>query len=837
MADWSGLPGSVPLTSARPYTPPAATASSASNPLKGVHEPLEDIEVEEAECSICYESAPPTWGVLDCCDHHFCYTCIRSWQNVNEQGEPNDLSSMREERLPPELSIQDAQAKNACPVCRRKVYLVMPTPKLFETEEEKEEAFEVYEDGLSETPCRVLMTSDPDFPYCPRGRECPYSHVQHGTGYSYAFRHYYADHLLATQRLAHERQGQHFMLALLSSGGLLASSILPTLPMLPDGVRSVVEELAGLIQVGEMGRFRIRIAELGNEEAWRRSTTERMWVGDGDEPTGENEEGEDWYDEVDEEDENQGGWEMDEDDAHEDEADDLPPLEPIRADGLGRLFGVPEWQLERLATREEDDSDALPPLEAIRDSEEEDDSDGPPPLEAISDWEGEEGSSGEEAANSENEDDDLPPLEEIFMDDLITAAATASTTLPPRYTPLSSTEEHPEADADLHPPHPSSPAPVLSPAPLPIPASISFASTFSSAFPSPRSLSPAPAPSVFPPSLAISGHSPTAAAQMAVQQLRASVSRPRPPPSSSHHRDRPHVSDEARFPAVNGAGPSSAELAAAWTSYHRALDLSSQAHRESDPARRAEMRSEGSRLMREYMEVMARRRAAVAPSDEGSSESEVDEEEDDSEGEGLEEETCDEESSAEEEDGGDDCDSSQEAAATRDQDRAINFSILASQESDPARRLALIVEANRLMLRLTQGRARSRSNSGDEQDQDEEDSDAGDSDEQDSDTDASDDSSTDDDTHNRPSPHAAPFLAPALIAVPTSSPSSDTPPPVPIRSMSRWTTSSTVASSTTSTTSTRTAVGPAQRERERRRKRAAQAAERRRAEEKWEEMD
>ncbi|GAA5908133.1 hypothetical protein JCM6882_005950 [Rhodosporidiobolus microsporus] len=758
MDDASTPPEPVVSTSTVVSAPPDAAASLPSIPSKAPNELLEDGDNRAPECTICYESEPATWGVLDCCDHTFCYECIREWQSVNAPSESSDSYGRND--LQTVLSIEDAQAKNACPLCRRKIYLVMPTPNLFGSKEEKEEAFEVFEDGLSETPCRALMTSDPNQPYCPHGRECPYSHTHHGTGYHYTFAQTYTEHLLAMQRLSHERQAQRFMLALLSSNGLLASSLLPTLPLLPDGVRDLVEELAEMVRDGRLARFKNRIGALGNEVLWRRSVTERTWVGEGEEPAegADVDDGDEWVDEEDEEDEEEApradsegedSWGCDDDAMG---AEDFPGVQPVSSYALGRLLGARTQGRNGAAGREEDSDE--------EDSDDSDDDDLPA-LESI----------------DGSDEDDLPPLEEIDTDDLPLPARTARSPSPALRSSSDDDDDsasvagssvYEDADADPSPTHASSSA-----APSPA-ASVSFASTFSSAFPSPRPLTPAAAPSVFPPSLAHSAPTPSSAAHGAVQHLR-SLSRSRGAPLPHSTESDPHPdsdSDSDSASSTSSSAFNSGEDTDDFIAFHvsdcaranRLLDLADE--EEEGSARRAALLEEAERLAgRWHLKRTAQGRFVLR--DRGFATDEEDEEEEEEE--------------------------EERAYAQEDEEEDESSDSDSSSSSDDSYDNRPHVETSSVTICV----------------------------------------------RSSPSPAPPAASSPPLSASRSAAPSSfdsSAPPPAPIRSMSRWTTLSTTTTTTT-TYPRESSPSPAEREREKRRRRAAQAAERRRAEEKWEEMD
>ncbi|GAA6017685.1 hypothetical protein JCM10207_001249 [Rhodosporidiobolus poonsookiae] len=326
-----------------------AHATATAGPRRAAERSDAD-SADDYECLICYEQ-PLTWGILDCCSHSYCYDCITSWQEQTHEG----------------VSVADAEAKNQ---------------KFFEDGPDKEEAFATYRAGLANTPCRDFMRSPPERPYCPRGRDCLYSHTHTLTGYKYTFTHTLAEHFASRQRLVEEAQAQQLMVALLQEGSL-GLPIPGFFPPMTDGVRAAVDDLVRLVQTGEFAAFRRRLMEMASDEAWVREVSSREWVGEGEVPEGES----DWYDE--EEEGSEGiepgaEWATDEEDEVASSADE----------GVRRR---PTWRSsDAVSSGSEDSSDE------DEEAEEEDDL---PDLEPI-----------DMSSASEAEDDDLPPLEPVDSD-------------------------------------------------------------------------------------------------------------------------------------------------------------------------------------------------------------------------------------------------------------------------------------------------------------------------------------------------------------------------------------------------------------------------------------
>ncbi|GAA6043486.1 hypothetical protein JCM8097_000737 [Rhodosporidiobolus ruineniae] len=351
------------FTSAAPSAPaPAASSSSV-----GISSAPSSSSDGELECSICYEAQPATWGMLDCCQHPFCLACISAWQTDHAERQ---LQAVLTGTVTPD----EARKSQSCPVCRREYDVVVPTPALIPAGPEKDEAVKAYRAGLAKIPCADLLKSPPDLPYCPRGRDCLYSHTLPSTSYRYTFRHTLTEHYRALDALADEREAQRFFLALLQSGGAgdlfgLALGLGGGVGAMVHrpGVRVIVEDLTELVRMGELGGFRSRMMRLGDPGEWMKQCVEgREWVGEAEEPE---EDAEDWYT----------------DDEEAEEADD----------------GATVWQTDSEAELSDDEP---PPLERIEDVAGGEDEDDLPPLEPL------------DGLDDDGEEDDLPALESIEVD-------------------------------------------------------------------------------------------------------------------------------------------------------------------------------------------------------------------------------------------------------------------------------------------------------------------------------------------------------------------------------------------------------------------------------------
>ncbi|GAA5967592.1 hypothetical protein JCM11641_005705 [Rhodosporidiobolus odoratus] len=428
---------------------PATVPFSPAPPPPKLFEVAQD-EEDDAECLICYDHAA-TWGMLDCCAHPFCYDCITTWQKEgrNEMNRPEA-----------DVTLAELMAKEKCPACRREYTVVVPTPKLLAEGSEKDEAIKVYRAGLAKITCYDLLSSPLELPYCPRGRDCLYSHTHFLTSYRYDFTHTHAEHFTALERLDHEAQAQHFMLALLQTGGAMAAALLPTVPLMRESTREIISELTDLVREGEIERFRARLVELGSMKEWIRSATNRVWVGEGEEPPlqgtaedvgdGESwleddeeegegeEEGEDWQTDDGEEEEEEEGGDSDGSVSTINEFTDSEDynLEDMPSGQASRLPTPPDLTFrpsDRTSSRSRyiyDPEEEVYHPAPLSSEEEEDDLPSLEPIDA-----------------SDSEADDLPPLE--AMDSVGNVVDSEDTTT---NTSRFTSPVHPEADSDPLPP-------------------------------------------------------------------------------------------------------------------------------------------------------------------------------------------------------------------------------------------------------------------------------------------------------------------------------------------------------------------------------------------------
>ncbi|XP_054707068.1 probable E3 ubiquitin-protein ligase makorin-1 [Uloborus diversus] len=113
-------------------------------------------------CGICLENviekefeSDRKYGIMQNCDHTFCFGCIKAWRNVNQD-------------LPPELR----RPKKSCPTCRRDSDVVAPCLKQITDPMEKEKLIQEYRIMMKCVDCEVNKQHG----VCPEGVNCLYRH-------------------------------------------------------------------------------------------------------------------------------------------------------------------------------------------------------------------------------------------------------------------------------------------------------------------------------------------------------------------------------------------------------------------------------------------------------------------------------------------------------------------------------------------------------------------------------------------------------------------------------------------------------------------------------------
>ena len=121
------------------------------------HEELEmDPDFEEATCGICLEDVRSQqgrqFGLLSCCNHVFCYSCVMNWRTEGSK---------------------EAQNRKVCPACRKQSDYVVPSLKLASSQEEKDQIVADYKLKLATIPCKRF---NGELGSCHFGKDCFYAH-------------------------------------------------------------------------------------------------------------------------------------------------------------------------------------------------------------------------------------------------------------------------------------------------------------------------------------------------------------------------------------------------------------------------------------------------------------------------------------------------------------------------------------------------------------------------------------------------------------------------------------------------------------------------------------
>lgn len=114
-------------------------------------------EPEEATCGICLDDVRSQqgrqFGLLSCCNHVFCYSCVMSWRTEGSK---------------------EAQNRRVCPTCRKQSDYVVPSPRLASSQDEKDQIVSDYKGRLAAIPCKRF---NGELGSCYFGKDCFYAHL------------------------------------------------------------------------------------------------------------------------------------------------------------------------------------------------------------------------------------------------------------------------------------------------------------------------------------------------------------------------------------------------------------------------------------------------------------------------------------------------------------------------------------------------------------------------------------------------------------------------------------------------------------------------------------
>ncbi|XP_054720602.1 E3 ubiquitin-protein ligase makorin-1-like [Uloborus diversus] len=119
------------------------------------------VKENDTLCGICLENVSEKvtdrkFGIMQNCNHTFCFSCIEAWRNVNQDD------------LPPELR----RPKKSCPTCRRDSDVVAPCLRHITDPLEKEKLIEEYRIMMKCLDCEVYK----HYGVCAEGENCLYDH-------------------------------------------------------------------------------------------------------------------------------------------------------------------------------------------------------------------------------------------------------------------------------------------------------------------------------------------------------------------------------------------------------------------------------------------------------------------------------------------------------------------------------------------------------------------------------------------------------------------------------------------------------------------------------------
>mmetsp|Transcript_32500 Transcript_32500/g.68670 ORF Transcript_32500/g.68670 Transcript_32500/m.68670 type:complete len:317 (-) Transcript_32500:3151-4101(-) len=117
-----------------------------------------DDGMTDVVCGICLEnvkSLKRKFGILSCCNHVFCHSCLMEWRTEGS----NEVTSRR-----------------VCPTCRKQSDYVVPWHSMPSNDEEKAAVLKNYRDKLSIISCKHF---DGNLGSCSFGSDCFYAHLDH----------------------------------------------------------------------------------------------------------------------------------------------------------------------------------------------------------------------------------------------------------------------------------------------------------------------------------------------------------------------------------------------------------------------------------------------------------------------------------------------------------------------------------------------------------------------------------------------------------------------------------------------------------------------------------
>ncbi|CAF0793878.1 unnamed protein product [Adineta ricciae] len=116
-----------------------------------------------AICSTDVEAAKRLFGVLDNCDHVFCYECVVSWKRSKYSNAESE----------------------SCPVCKIRSAFITPSKHWFENKEDKYRIVKKHKNHLKTLPCRYYLRHG----FCRYSDRCFYDHHEAAKQYKQQNQH------------------------------------------------------------------------------------------------------------------------------------------------------------------------------------------------------------------------------------------------------------------------------------------------------------------------------------------------------------------------------------------------------------------------------------------------------------------------------------------------------------------------------------------------------------------------------------------------------------------------------------------------------------------------
>jgi len=114
-------------------------------------------------CSCDVEAAKRLYGVLDNCDHVFCYECIVSWKRSKYSNAESE----------------------SCPVCKVRSAFITPTKHWYDNKEDKYRLVKKHKSHLKTLPCRYYLRHG----FCRYSDRCFYDHHEAAKQYRQQHQH------------------------------------------------------------------------------------------------------------------------------------------------------------------------------------------------------------------------------------------------------------------------------------------------------------------------------------------------------------------------------------------------------------------------------------------------------------------------------------------------------------------------------------------------------------------------------------------------------------------------------------------------------------------------